>query len=283
MFAEVLPRGDPQAPRPARGRLPPKAPAVHESDWVVLGIEYVDSPARARRLHKDLAATLGRLETVAEQLTPAPEGMEPDLLPTSSARWCPPGTTCGKCPDLPHLRTPPRWPPASARPPSATRWSTPMSGRQRAGRPQRSGLDLRLELAGPRAAWLDTVFFLIGPRGDGLDVDMVLAERALTRDYRHRAPSTSCWQPAGRLLLQQQDEPVPPASPFLASTRPGRARSVLVVAGRAPRLVLTPRVTRGRSPRRARLRVRSCSRTITTSPQASARRRSRCRAPSCRP
>ena len=66
------------------GDLPEGVPAprllwVHESDWVVLGIEYVESRAPRRPwTAKDLAATLDALETVAERLTPAPEGMELD-------------------------------------------------------------------------------------------------------------------------------------------------------------------------------------------------------------
>ena len=64
------------------------------------------------------------------------------------------------------------------------------------------------------AAWLDTVFLLIGPRGDGLDVDAVLAERPLTRDVPAEHVDIVLALLAG-YFFKQQDEPVPPASPYL--------------------------------------------------------------------
>ena len=55
---------------------------------------------------------------------------------------------------------------------------------------------------------------LIGPRGDGLDVDAVLAERPLTRDVPAEHVDIVLALLAG-YFFKQQDEPVPPASPYL--------------------------------------------------------------------
>jgi hypothetical protein len=64
------------------------------------------------------------------------------------------------------------------------------------------------------AAWLDTLFMLIGPRGDGLDVERVLATRAITAEV----PADDVDSVLALLVgyfLKSADDPVPPTSPHL--------------------------------------------------------------------
>ena len=195
----------------------PKLLWVHESDWVVLGIEYVDARAPHRPwTAEDLDATLDALETVVERLTPAPEGMELDPFSDEFgemvSHWDHVRTVS---PDLPHLDE------AAA---LAARFGEATAGDtlvhtdvrddnvlvDRAGRAWIC--DWNWPVRG--AAWLDTVFFLIGPRGDGLDADAVLGERALTRDVPAEHVDIVLALLAG-YFFKQKDEPVPPASPYL--------------------------------------------------------------------
>ncbi len=204
------------------GDLPEGVPAprllwVHESDWVVLGIEYVESRAPRRPwTAKDLAATLDALETVAEQLTPAPEGMELDPFSDEFGEMVSHWDHVRKVtPDLPHLEDAAA---LAARFGEATAGDTLVHTDVRddnvlVDRTGRAWIcDWNWPVRG--AAWLDTVFFLIGPRGDGLDVDAVLAERPLTRDVPAEHVDIVLALLAG-YFFKQQDEPVPPASPYL--------------------------------------------------------------------
>lgn len=64
------------------------------------------------------------------------------------------------------------------------------------------------------AAWLDLVLLLLQPRGDGVDVEAVLATRALTRDVPAESVDSVLALLAG-YFLRQGDEPVPSTSPYL--------------------------------------------------------------------
>ena len=55
---------------------------------------------------------------------------------------------------------------------------------------------------------------MIGPRGDGLDVDAVLASRALTRDVPADDVDAMLALVVG-YFFKAGDEPVPPTSPYL--------------------------------------------------------------------
>ena len=75
------------------GALPAGAPAprllwTHEDDWVVLGLEYVEArqPQRPWRA-EDLDACLDMLTAMAEELTPAPDGLGLDDFATELAEW----------------------------------------------------------------------------------------------------------------------------------------------------------------------------------------------------
>ena len=202
--------------------LPQATPAprllwVHESDWVVLGIEYVDARLPARPwTTADLDATLDALETVAAQLTPAPAGLELDPFADEFGEM----VDCWDhvrrvLPDLPHLDD------AAA---LAAGFAAVTAGDTVVHTDVRDD-NVLLDRAGRAwicdwnwpvrgAAWLDTVFALVGPRGDGLDVDAVLAERALTRGVPPEHVDAVLALLAG-YFLKQRDEPVPPASPYL--------------------------------------------------------------------
>ena len=191
---------------------------MHESDWVVLGIEYVESRAPRRPwTAKDLAATLDALETVAEQLTPAPDehGARP-VLRRVRRDGVPLGPRAEGVPGP--ARTSRTAAALAARFGEATAGDTLVHTDVRddnvlVDRTGRAWIcDWNWPVRG--AAWLDTVFFLIGPRGDGLDVDAVLAERPLTRDVPAEHVDIVLALLAG-YFFKQQDEPVPPASPYL--------------------------------------------------------------------
>ena len=204
------------------GVLPEGTPAprllwVHESDWVVLGIEYVDARLPGRPwTTADLEAMLGALETVAAELTPAPAGLELDPFADEFGEmvgyW---DHVRRVLPDLEHLED------AAA---LASRFAEVTAGdtlvhtdvRDDNVLLDRSGrawiCDWNWPVRG--AAWLDTLFALVGPRGDGLDVDAVLAERPLTRDVPAEHVDIVLALLAG-YFFRQRDEPVPPASPYL--------------------------------------------------------------------
>ncbi len=79
---------------------------------------------------------------------------------------------------------------------------------------RRPGAAVRLELAGRRRAWLDTVFLMIGPRGDGLDVDALLAASPLTRDVPAESIDVVIALVTGYFLMSAA-QPVPPTSPYI--------------------------------------------------------------------
>jgi aminoglycoside phosphotransferase (APT) family kinase protein len=207
--------------------LPDAAPAprllwLHDADdWVVLGIEYVESRQPRRPWQEpDLAACVAMTEAMALALTPPPEGLVADDFATEFAGW-PAYWDAVRCagPDLPHFAE--RADEAAA---LAARFLEVTGGSTLVHTDIRDdnlmlATDGRVLLCDWNwpvvgAAWLDTVFLMIGPRGDGIDVDRVLAEAALTRDVPAEAVDIVLALVTGYFLMSA-DQPVPPTSPFV--------------------------------------------------------------------
>ena len=202
--------------------LPASAPAprllwLHDGDWVVLGIEYVEGRAPRRPWRQaDLDAALDALEVVARELTPAPEDLHLGSFPDEVAAW--PAFwehVAATRPHLPHLEEAAA---LAARFADVTGGDTVVHTDVRDDnillRPDGTAVfcDWNWPTAG--AAWLDTLFMLIGPRGDGLDVDAVLASRPLTRDLPAEHVDAVLALLIG-YFFKSADDPVPPASPYL--------------------------------------------------------------------
>lgn len=202
--------------------LPGTVPAARllwllDDDWVVLGLQHVEArnPGRPWR-RADLDACLDACETVADELTPAPEGMALDPFAAEFASfldaWDHVRTTQ---PALPHLEE------AAA---LAARYAEVTAGDTVVHTDLRDdnflldgdGLAWICDWNWPvrGAAWLDSLFTLIGPRGDGLDVDPVIAERRLLRDVPPDHLDSALALVTG-YFFKQRDEPVPPTSPHL--------------------------------------------------------------------
>ena len=202
--------------------LPPGLPAprllwVHDDDWVVLGIDYVDGSMPARPWQpEELATCLDALEVVAERLTPAPADLGLDTFAeefhTFSDAWV---HVARVLPDLPHRAE------AAA---LARGYAEVTAGDTLVHTDIRDdnvlldaeGLawfcDWNWPVVG--AAWLDTLFTLLGPRGDGFDADALLAERPLTRGVPPEDVDVVLAALAG-YFFRQREEPVPPTSPWL--------------------------------------------------------------------
>jgi hypothetical protein len=175
--------------------LPEEAPAprllwVHDADdWVVLGIEHVNShqPTRPWR-PEDLAACLAMTAEMAEVLTPAPEGLAAADFGTEFADW--PGLWDGlraAPPDLPGFAAH-----AAEAAALAAGYAEVTAGETLVHTDVRDdnvmlGADGRVLLCDWNwpvvgAPWIDSVLLLIGPRGDGLDVEAALSSCPVTRD-----------------------------------------------------------------------------------------------------
>jgi hypothetical protein len=201
--------------------LPPDAPAPRllwseDADWMVLGLEYVEarSPARPWR-RAELDACLDALERVAQVLTPAPPGLElapfADELGDWPAYW---DHVCATR-ELPH---------ADEAATLASGFGEVVGGETLVHTDVRDdnvlltsdGRALFCDWNWPclGAAWLDSLCMLIGPRGDGLDVEAVIAERALLRDVPpedvDRVLAVLCGY-----FLKSAGDPVPPTSPHI--------------------------------------------------------------------
>jgi len=187
-----------------------------DGDWVVLGLEYVESSAPKRPWRRaELDACLDALETVAEQLTPVPDGLSLDPIEEELAAWPALWDEVRLTHDLPRAEE------AAA---------LAASFAEAAGGETVVHTDIRddnvLVTADGRALfcdwnwpvvgadWLDSLILLIGPRGDGVDVDAVLAERRLLRDVPpddvDRVLALLCGY-----FLKSAGDPVPPTSPHL--------------------------------------------------------------------
>jgi hypothetical protein len=204
------------------GALPEGVPAprlqwVHDGDWVVLGIEHVESRQPGRPWTRgDLDATLDALEEAADALTPVPA--ELDLAPFADdfrpfvAGW-------------EHVRTAqPDLPGLSEAAELAAAFEEVTAGDSLVHTDVRADnvlidatgkawlCDWNWPVAG--AAWLDSLFALIGPRGDGLDVAPDLGSRRLLVDVPDEAIDVAIALVTG-YFLSQADQPVPPTSPWL--------------------------------------------------------------------
>lgn len=203
--------------------LPDEVPAprlewLHDADdWVVLGLEYVDSRQPRRPWSPiELDASLDALELVADLLTPPPPGLADatceDDFTDFPGYWSHVGESR---PGLPHLDE------AAA---LAARFVDVCGGDTLVHsdvrddnillRPDGSALFCDWNFPCRGAAWLDTVFMMIGPRGDGLDVERVLRERRLTRDVPAEHVDIVLALLTG-YFWRQADEPVPPTSPYI--------------------------------------------------------------------
>jgi hypothetical protein len=189
-----------------------------DEDWVVLAVEHVPGvPAPRPWDLDDLDRALDALEDCAHLLTPAPDGLAPATFADEMAGAV---TAWERVrPDLPglveHAAEAAR---LAASHVEVTAGDTVVH------------TDLRDDnvLVGPHgevwlcdwaypargAAWIDTVELLLGPRGDGVDVDAVLAGRALTRDVPADHVDRLLALMAG-FYLRARDRPVPPTSPWL--------------------------------------------------------------------
>ena len=150
-----------------------------DEDWVVLGIEYVESRAPHRPWTAgDLDLMLDALEVVAAELTPSPVPLDSFEAEFSDwpAYWDDVRTLH---PDLPHVDE------AAA---LAAEYAGAVAGTTLVHTDVR---DDNLLITGDRALlcdwnwpvvgapWLDSLIALIGPRGDGIDVEAVIGSRRL--------------------------------------------------------------------------------------------------------
>jgi hypothetical protein len=187
-----------------------------DDDWVVLGLEYVESRAPRRPWRADeLDPCLDALEVVADELTPAPEALGLDPVTEEFATWPAFWDTVRERHELPHADE------AAA---LAAGFAEVMGGSTVVHVDVRDdnvlltadGRALFCDWNWPvvGAAWLDSLFMLLGPRGDGLDVEAVIAQRRLLRDvppdHVDRVLALICGY-----FLSSADDPVPPTSPHL--------------------------------------------------------------------
>lgn len=202
--------------------LPASVPAprllwVEDGDWVVLETEYVEARAPRRPWRPaDLDATLDALEVVARELTPAPDGLHLDTFAEELADW--PAYwdhVAATRPDLPHLAEAAALAAGFA---AVTRGDTVVHIDVRDDntllRPDGTAVFCDWNWPVEGAAWLDSLLVLIGPRGDGLDVDAVLASRALTREVPADDIDAVLALVIG-YFFKSADDPVPPTSPYI--------------------------------------------------------------------
>lgn len=211
--------------------LPEQAPAAsllwtsEVEDWVVLGIEYLDSRPPARPwTDTDLDATLDALEQIADLLTPPPDRLAlaelSEDLADFPAMW-------------PSLREAPQYLP-DLDPPFADHVTEAEALAAAYAEVVRGDTLVHTDVRDDNvlvradgtvafcdwnwpcrgAAWVDTVLALIGPRGDGLDVEQILRQRRLTRDVPAESIDTVLALVTGYFLRQAQ-EPVPTSSPHI--------------------------------------------------------------------
>jgi hypothetical protein len=204
------------------GALPPAVPAprlhwLHDADWVLLGMEYVEGRAPRRPWQLDeLDAALDALEVVDRELSPAPDALHLHPFVADFAGW--PAFwdhVAATRPDLPHLEE------AAA---LAASFADAAAGEAVVHTDVRDdNLILRSDGSAvlcdwnwpvTGAAWLDTLFLMIGPRGDGVDVDAVLAARPLTRDVPADHVDAMLALVVG-YFFKSGDEAEVPSSPYL--------------------------------------------------------------------
>jgi hypothetical protein len=207
--------------------LPDDAPAprllwTHDTDdWMVLGIEYVESrqPRRPWR-PGDLDRCVGMTERMAAALTPAPRDLVAEDFATAfeafPSYW---DWLRSAPPEVPGFAD--RVDEAAA---LAARFREVTAGATLVHTDIRDdnlmlAADGRVLLCDWNwpvrgAAWLDTLLLLIGPRGDGLDVDGVLAASPLTRGLPAATVDIVIALVTGYFLYSAA-QPVPPTSPHM--------------------------------------------------------------------
>ena len=207
--------------------LPAEAPAprllwTHDADdWMVLGIEYVESrqPTRPWR-DADLDRCVAMVAQMSAALTPVSEGLAADEFATEFDGWPAYWDRL--------VATPPDLPGFAAHAEEAAALAARF--REVTGGSTLVHTDIRddnLMLASDGrvllcdwnwpvvgAAWLDTVFLMIGPRGDGLDVDAVLASSPLLTGVPAEAVDIVIALVTGYFLVSAT-QPVPPTSPHM--------------------------------------------------------------------
>jgi hypothetical protein len=198
--------------------LPLQAPAprllwVHDADdWVVLGIEHVESRQPARPWRADeLAACVAMAEELAAALTPPPAGLDVATFADEYDGW----PACWDDVRREH---------ADEARTLAERYAEVAAGSTLLHTDVRDdnlllAADGRVLLCGWNwpvvgAAWVDLVLLLIGPRGDGLDVEAVLASASLTRDLDPEHVDVVLAL-VGGYFLRSAAQPAPPTSPYL--------------------------------------------------------------------
>ena len=189
---------------------------VEDDDWVVLGLEYVEARAPQRPWRADeLDLCLDAIETVADRLTPLPDGLDLDPIAVELADW------------------PAHWdtvPDRDTRPHADEAADLAATFAEVAGGATLVHTDLRddnvLLTDDGRALfcdwnwpvvgadWIDSLILLISPRGDGLDVERIIAERRLLRDVPADHVDRVLAVLSG-YLLSRAAEPVPLTSPHL--------------------------------------------------------------------
>jgi aminoglycoside phosphotransferase (APT) family kinase protein len=192
---------------------------AHQDDlWVVLGFEHVDGTAPARPWRtEELARCLDVLETLGNELTPAPPTVR--LRPLGSEQefggmitsW---EQVRARTPDWPHLRDAAA---LAGRYERALRGETVVHTDARDDNFLLTGdggvlCDWNWPALGP--AWVDTVLLLISASGDGLDADALLAERPLTRDADPEDVDCLLALVCGYFLHHRHDPPRS-ASPYI--------------------------------------------------------------------
>jgi aminoglycoside phosphotransferase (APT) family kinase protein len=218
------------------GALPDDAPAprllwTHDADdWMVLGIEYVESRQPGRPWQaSDLERCVAMAEQMAATLTPPPEGLAADDFATEFDGW--PAYWDGlleSSPDLPGFAGHAEEAAAlAARFREATGGSTLVHTDIRDDNLMLAAdgrvllCDWNWPVVG--AAWLDTVFLMIGPRGDGLDVDAVLAGSPLLAEVPAEAVDIVLALITGYFLYSAA-QPVPPTSPHMRDAQRWQGR-----------------------------------------------------------
>jgi hypothetical protein len=201
--------------------LPDSVPAPrllwdHDGDWVVLGLEYVDSTAPHRPWRTDeLARCLDALEIVADRVTPAPRALALQPLADELGDWPALWDHVRATRDLPHADEAASLAASFAEVVAGdTVVHTDIRDDNVLLTPDGRALFCDWNWPAAGASWLDSLILLIGPRGDGLDVDEVVAARRLLREV----PSESIDRVLAVIcgyFLKSADDPVPPSSPHL--------------------------------------------------------------------